>query len=55
MSPCEVQFICTAENQFGIQVTDKATGNTGFITIKADNKIHAASQIGGVLGEERIL
>lgn len=53
--PCEVQFICTAENQFGIQVTDKATGNTGFITIKADNKIHAARQIDGVWGVERIL
>ena len=53
--PCEVKLICTAENQFGIQVTDKATGNAGFITIKADNKIHAARQIDGVWGAERIL
>lgn len=53
--PCDVQFICTADNQFGIQITDKATGNTGFITIKADNKIHAARQIDGVWSVERIL
>lgn len=53
--PCEVQLICTADNQFGIQVTDKATGNAGFITIKADNNIHAARQIDGVWGVERIL
>lgn len=53
--PCEVIFLCTDDNQFGIQINDKATGNTGFITIKADNKIHAAHQIGGVWGEERIL
>lgn len=53
--PCEVQFLCTTDNQFGIQVTDKETGNTGFITIKADNKIHAALQIDGVWGAERIL
>lgn len=50
-----MQFICTSDNQFGIQVTDKATGNTGFITIKADNRIHASKQIDGVWGEERIL
>lgn len=55
MRPCEVQFICTADNQFGIQITDKATGNTGFVTIKSDNKIHAAKQINGVWGVERIL
>ena len=55
MRPCEVQFICTADNQFGIQITDKATGNTGFVTINSDNKIHAAHQINGVWGVERIL
>ena len=50
-----MQFICTADNQFGIQITDKATGNTGFVTINSDNKIHAAKQINGVCGVERIL
>lgn len=53
--PCEVLFLSTVENQFGIQVTDKKTGNIGFITIKEDNRIHAAHQINGVWGEERIL
>ena len=55
MRPCEVKFLCTADNQFGIQVTDNETGNIGFISIKADNRIHASRQIGGVWGEERIL
>lgn len=55
LRPCEVIFLCTADNQFGIQITDNETGNTGFISIKADNHIHASRQIGGVWGEERIL
>ena len=55
LRPCEVQFLCTADNQFGIQLTDKATGNIGFITIKADNRIHASIKIDGVWSNERIL
>ena len=43
-----MQFICTDDNQFGIQVTDKDTGNMGFITIKNDSTIYANVRINNV-------
>ena len=53
--PCEVQFLCTAENQFGIQIKDKETGNFGFITIKNDSTIFANVNIDNVWGRQREL
>ena len=53
-NPCDVQFICNGE-QFGIQVSDKATGNVGFITIKKDSQIYANVRIDGVWVSERFL
>ena len=50
---CEATFICTADNQFGIQITDKETGNSGFITIKNKSEIYANVYINGKWGNER--
>lgn len=53
-NPCEVLFI-NNDGQFGIQITDKATGNMGFITIKKDSTIYANVRINNVWGTERHL
>lgn len=53
-NPCEVQFINNG-GQFGIQIMDKATGNIGFITIKANSDIYANVRIDGTWIKERIL
>ena len=53
--PCEVQFLCTDENQFGIQITDKETGNMGFISIRNDSTIFANVRINNVWGRQREL
>lgn len=50
-----MQFICTDENQFGIQIKDKETGNCGFITIKNDSTIFANVNIDNVWGRQREL
>lgn len=50
-----MQFICTDENQFGIQIKDKETGNLGFITIKNDSTIYANVMINNVWGRQREL
>ena len=51
---CEVQFICT-DKQFGIQVTDKETGNMGFISIRNNSEIYANVRINNVWVRERTL
>lgn len=53
--PCEVTFICTSDNQFGIQITNKKTGDAGFITIKNKSEIYANVYIDGKWGHERWL
>lgn len=53
-NPCEVQFI-NNDGQFGIQITDKATGNIGFITITKDSKIYANVKIDNTWVAERFL
>ena len=53
--PCEVQFICSDENQFDIQIKDKETGNLGFITIKSDSTIFANVNIDNSWGGQREL
>lgn len=53
-NPSEVQFI-NNDGQFGIKITDKTTGNIGFITIKKDSKIYANVRINGVWINERYL
>ena len=53
--PCEVQFICSDENQFGIQIKDKETGNLGFITINSDSTIFANVNIDNSWGRQREL
>lgn len=50
-----MQFICTDENQFGIQIKDKETGNLGFITIKSDSTIFANVNIDNSWGRQREL
>ena len=47
-------FICN-NNQFGIQIVDKTTGNCGFITIRKDSQIYANVRIDGVWVSERFL
>lgn len=49
-----MQFI-NSHNQFGIQITDKETGNIGFITIKENSDIYANVRIDGTWIKERIL
>lgn len=53
--PCEVQFLCTDDNQFGIRIADKETGNTGFISIKNDGTICANVMINNIWGRQRDL
>ena len=49
-----MQFI-NNDGQFGIQITDKATGNIGFITITKDSKIYANVKIDNTWVAERFL